>query len=854
MDQVYQRAMEFAKNLNAKKGSMQFSNIYVVQKVDAEGNVIDEKYGHNLMTDYGANQFFVNGTDFPTNFYIGNGSSAFNISMKAMISPITTSAAITNSSPATTTIDYAYPLYYDSYTGWITTICRKQICYFDYNIADIGSTITISEYGIGSDVNNLWTHSWVYDNLGQRTTITKKVNERLIIHVYFAMTYNESLINDAWDAGKYILITTMQKFMNKMIPNGVYTYKRNNAILSRTFSNGTSTFADNVVSKYQTAAAFDIYSGSENTQGYIEGFANWYSGFNMIERDLLSSNESFTSIQFAQSTYKLENDALTYNFGHASYLPFTTLQVQHAYSYNYLTGVYDTEEVFVQDPDKWYCETPMETSFYQTIYFTSNNTIVSMYVYRNIHNSDPIISVGTVAESVYATDKYWDCSSWVLITDHNNIPAAVQHAKYWITNSNTLNLNPKRGNTPFMIKPLTNEYSRQTYFTTFQPKISMVYSYFDHGIFAQGGKVYRTTGAAGLYLFNQLNRLNQNKIYGCGDMVINASTGNVNVLSYMNMAEQTPTAQTIAIDNTKISNMFTAYTTETETGFVLFQQNTSCLKVDIRNNSISTTMMDDIKIASCVWNTNNYCYISSVAGEERVVYVKSLVDNSSVQTFTLSASVNAPTFIYGYQNWVYISDGSTYTYVGDISQGTLTSCSAVLPWGSLNLQYVRATHTDRCMLLYLYNVSGAGGVYILRNDTPATITTYTEISSLDYREALRMYTLRNWYGTIILLENYDRSQNSNTWNRVCDFGRYLHDNTTTYYSEGYEVQWLPYGTEHIIRGNKSHLLFNMIGHKLVGTFTTISAYNNIKHVSGKQWVTQLTNIPTYSGLPPGVRQ
>ena len=704
MDHVYQRALEFAKNLNAKKRSMQFSNLYVVQKVDENGNVIDEVYGHNLMTDYGANLFFVSGTDFPTNFYIGNGSSVYNISMKAMISPLTTTAATISSS----TVDYTYPLYYDSYTGWITTICRKQICYFDYTVDGIDTNVTISEYGIGTDVNNLWTHSWVYDNLGQRTTIVKKQNERLIIHVYFAMTYNESLINDAWDAGKYILITNMYRFITKMIPENIFTYKRNNSKLSRGFSNGTSTFVDNVISKYQTASAFDIYSGSENTQGYIEGFVNWCSGFNMIERDLLPSNETFTTTQYAQSNYMLENDALTYNFGHSSYLPFTTLQVQHAYSYNYLTGAYDTEEVFVQSPDKWYCETPMETTFAQSIFFTSNNTIVTMYVYRNIHNSDPIISVGTAAESVYATDKYWDCSSWTLITDHNNIPAAVQHAKYWITNSNALNLQPKRGNTPFMIKPLTNEYSRQTYFTTFQPKISMVYSYFDNGIFAQGGKVYRTTGAAGLYLFNQLGRMSENKVYGCADMVINTSSGAINVLSYMNMAQQTPVAQTISVDSSKITNMFTAFSTETENGFVLFQQNTSCLKVDIRNNSISTTMMDGIKLASCVWNTNYYCCVTTA--EDRVVYVKNLSDDAIAQTFTLSGSVNAPTFIYGYQNWVYISDGSTYTYVGDISQGTLTTCNIVIPWGTSNFPYIRFTHTDRCMLMYTYNVDNAGGV------------------------------------------------------------------------------------------------------------------------------------------------
>ena len=59
---TYKRAMEFAKNMAEKREGI--SNIYVFTSVDENGNIVDEKYGMNLMTTNGFRAIYANGEAF----------------------------------------------------------------------------------------------------------------------------------------------------------------------------------------------------------------------------------------------------------------------------------------------------------------------------------------------------------------------------------------------------------------------------------------------------------------------------------------------------------------------------------------------------------------------------------------------------------------------------------------------------------------------------------------------------------------------------------------------------------------------------------------------------------------------
>ena len=173
---MFNRAMEFAKNHRPSGG---LSNLYVARTIDRDGNVTSETYGMNTMTDLGFEKFFTNEDSFPRKLFIGQGSTqgvSF-LQTHVLIDPITSESD--SESLRNTTIDYGYPMYYypipgdAAGNGLVTCVCKFQVSTFDYNITNISQAITITEYGIGSDYENLWTHSWVYDITGHKARITK---------------------------------------------------------------------------------------------------------------------------------------------------------------------------------------------------------------------------------------------------------------------------------------------------------------------------------------------------------------------------------------------------------------------------------------------------------------------------------------------------------------------------------------------------------------------------------------------------------------------------------------------------------------------------------------------------------
>ena len=349
VDPLYERAMEFAKNFKRHSKRPGISNLYVIQKKDLDGNVIDEKYGMNLMTDYGMSQFFVSAANFPTQLFVGNGSGSFNHTTNTLISAITNLAA-TNTS---TTISYNYPLYYDNVAGLVTCVARYLQCYYDYNITDVTGAVTISEYGIGTAYNELWTHSWVYDNLGNQSTITKEINTRLEITVYFCMSYETSLITNAWDAGRYIVITNMQRFFSgRMYENAIHTYKRNGSSTSRTTNRTKSLYANNRISMITNLSPMTIYADGGAAGEYIDGFVSWMSGCMMMDRCKESTPESFSYINNPDDTYIKSKTGYSDTFGIVNHIPVTQANISKSYTFNPSTGQYDLEDSFVHDPHK----------------------------------------------------------------------------------------------------------------------------------------------------------------------------------------------------------------------------------------------------------------------------------------------------------------------------------------------------------------------------------------------------------------------------------------------------------------------------------------------------------------------
>ena len=100
--QVYNEAINFMKNKH-KNEPMQsgVSNLYVIRRIDRAGNVLETKFGENLMTDYGFLRHFTSSSSvsWPTYLYVGDGiptSGHFSQDQQTLENLIS-STALTNS-------------------------------------------------------------------------------------------------------------------------------------------------------------------------------------------------------------------------------------------------------------------------------------------------------------------------------------------------------------------------------------------------------------------------------------------------------------------------------------------------------------------------------------------------------------------------------------------------------------------------------------------------------------------------------------------------------------------------------------------------------------------------------------
>ena len=239
LDETFERGMEFVKNMDNLRPGV--SNLYVFSLIDEDGNIKDEKYGMNLMTNTGMNDIYSSNQNFEpsssVHLYVGQGTGTISTDTNS----IRAAEICFNGLEATnknTNKDYNYPLYFSASNpagnGLITLISRFMICEYPANIDNVSDQVRISEYGIGKNWNNLWTHSHIYDKTGARADIYKTQNEVLRITVYMCLSFRETLITDGWANDVYAVITTNQIMFHRMFETNLKTYKRGDKVYNRT--------------------------------------------------------------------------------------------------------------------------------------------------------------------------------------------------------------------------------------------------------------------------------------------------------------------------------------------------------------------------------------------------------------------------------------------------------------------------------------------------------------------------------------------------------------------------------------------------------------------------------------------
>lgn len=791
-EKTYERAKQFMDNFSERHSGI--SNVYVFTSVDKNGNVIDEKYGMNLMTSAGFSEIYANAIDFSARdndkdtvrLYVGTGvgETPFSVTDTELELPAFGGLAATNSD---TTKAYNYPMYYskgeNDGEGLITLISRFMIAYYPENISNFTGEYNITEYGIKHN-NTLWTHSKIYDMRGNPASITKNSNTRLYITVYMCLSFYESIIMNGWVNNRFTMITRNDIMYDRMAwASRVKVFKRGNRTIDITnggVSRTQDTSQNNAYTNSTIAPRIILHDNNADTYhsdtkifdgGYLDGFTLSDGGFMCVEPQFLPEPEDVELVNYMSddpTTYKGFANKFgtnpTSGYSKEQYPQMTHFFDANAFVFDWKSGDW-TCELDIYNPDeKWYSETSMGTTCCLPIYYSNNGEIMTGYVYQNIRPDDKIIQITAGGSTVYATNKYWATAEdqnnqdpnkgWVWIRDYNNIPLACQSARYWITNTGNDSLSFNRESDNFQLLEKGSEsngyveypgYSQQVY-------IKPICDNYEYGWYKRGKLVYIPNDSA-----KRTHEIgsddDETMTYGKW-MIVFPSSNNKIITVDMSQAASgvvTPQEENTPFTGT-VNSLSQTHRTESGTGLICIESTNTkeTVVVDMRDGGF-TQSVHSWKHACCIWGTNKIAYINADDTDPYVYIFNYDTNQLEGNPIPFPDGLTDIPHLFAHTDFLWMTDGSTFGYVCDLRTPTVRNLEAfdyAGLYGSSGLNTVKYTCVDDVFIVYKYDECGSDSIklahYIqLSNPThPINMNDFSTRTSTNYIGGRIIYDLR----------------------------------------------------------------------------------------------------------------
>lgn len=441
-------------------------NIYQLISEDKDGNVTNEMFAVNCMTNYGLERAYTTTNSFNHYIFIGRGKSIPKPDSPWLEEPISTTSA-TNSD---TGIVFMGGRYHKD-TGLM--VVRHHILSGYFNYTTFAQDEEVFEIGIGSSATNLYYHARVYDENGNPSSFTKKLNERLTIKLYTASVCKiGDMINKAWNkTPRLYLLFTVYPFVKRYYSdynNSVYVnYTGYNATEqhSGTSANGglfvgsvASKYSDGVVTYKQSEVGSRLLSGSRGniTDIFVSNYYDTYlsarfyyefynSHFLLLITPKLETPEDIVCEEFYTNSYttrSFSNMFVKYssNTSYQSHgsLPVADLDIESMYMYNCQDHDWTIEEEFDNYPNTAYDCEYLRFSIWDHNYIEFLNESKWYRVYLNTRPDIPITAFGRTGYTLYATDEYWDTETWELIENLEAVPEKLRRKKYYCTFTDAL--------------------------------------------------------------------------------------------------------------------------------------------------------------------------------------------------------------------------------------------------------------------------------------------------------------------------------------------------------------------------------------------------------------------------------
>ncbi|NMA75565.1 MAG: hypothetical protein GX963_15750 [Bacteroidales bacterium] len=867
--------LQFCDNLKHDgKQNMLNHNLYEITSVDINGNVVDRKFGVNLVTNRGMLFHYkdtANYSRYHLSIGIGTGT------------PSVTDTTLFNkldwSNTRSDTYWYFTTLKYDSLSGIISNTQRVLEVYYDYNITGVDSPTNITEFGLTDSSGNLMTHSLIYDVNGNVTSIIKNINERLYFKVYRTVSFKEDLINDAWDNGCYIILSGYDTEMtsgsgyryrcwidysrnnnNSTSYGNPYNYIRASNVTSTPSSNGVvinePVTISNVLQEYDESIV-SVTLGN-NPKGYQNG------QFRVMKRLRLQTPEEVT-LPYLQTQY-YASKSFEQMFGHINkggtgtgYYPITDYNMETLTTYNVDTHEWDIPVPFSSPSNCDYCnyfDSP-------TRIYINFNGVKYLSVYFNINLDLPILALsGGGTDPIYATDKYWDTSTYEIIPDVTNIPVGLRNKKYYITEANNVALTPTTTRheviphkEAYVIDGFTDNYDFERY--------GMGFSSEQYNWVIRGNSLLFITDSSAVRCALPWGRSSSVPLfYTTGDIFIYWYNSKFNIVD---ATIPSTTLQTIDLvlnfDGVAVGTpMFTF--TDYGPGYVVCQHLTTNKTViidlhgDTENNRPTQYLLENTKHCNAILCTKYCVYQRSDITDVHTFEIYDMETQTVVSTFNIpSIDGDITTVVLGVRAWskfiyVRLSVGTNYvTYLHRMDDNTTSS----LTWDAgtnMNTSYFDrpVTHAvDECMVFQStsHNTSGNGYGTVSHNDPTKLLVLVPKYSSGTdaydaYTDDILELKKIDFNGGTKILMSIKYSRRSSTGNRsIFDMGYFIdnpNDIINQYNPTGYyPAPMVYYKNGYIDLYNKNILRWypieQLLMYRATGTTRSIQCMNNPKRIS-----------------------
>ena len=456
-------------NVHPHSSDTHFNNLYLIQSIDMNGNVTDEMYGTNELTDDGFTMLPWDNSFF-TQIYSDDES----------FTPVSLNW-VSNSKES-----YS-PVYYDSTTKMSTQYYIMEPTEYDYNYPDTDTDVTITKIGLlikANSKNYLVAKSSIYDINGNVSSFVKHPNEKILLTVYLGASVNlDTILKREWTYGNYMLLsplfflrfaagctTGLSENKRLRLCFGMRTLRYSEADKATCVKYGkpfTTSMNPKVTKDYDVSDISSAYAESmikyideERPDDAAVYEVNWVSKYIIYDFAFSSTNSVILMID-ATGGIKLSNpealvidDCMTntddpsftdtlfsypannaYPINRNDYrskMEFAQFTCENVAVYNHKTQTWDSE-AFTQDVNFLYEDTMFNKLWWPVV--KDGSEIETAVYMNNKAGAYPITKIVSDALYIWATDTYWDTSTWEEV-DKNN-PGTLGTKRYYIVSPST---------------------------------------------------------------------------------------------------------------------------------------------------------------------------------------------------------------------------------------------------------------------------------------------------------------------------------------------------------------------------------------------------------------------------------